>query len=270
MPSVPSPLGFLAGQGDLPVKNTDDVLATYALEAQARDAAPVRDALIEAETEMFMAWQRAGEYAAAQSSSLTATGIYLTGQAADRGVHRQENEQDEALRDRVFTAPVVVTPDAIIEAVKGILAPYTTVEPQLFDSVLDRLYLSNGDSDWACFLTHGEANIEPKYPERHYELRPNSHPGGAWCFGDVHGRHFVLRVPDVSGAASNGAFVYHGQTAPDFAAYLSNGDGIPAATTYLFAPRQTAAAIYKSIIETVERLRGAGVRWTLLIDPKLN
>ncbi|WP_438029032.1 hypothetical protein [Sorangium sp. So ce233] len=232
----------------------------------------MRDALVEAETAMFLAYQERADYAAAQSDPMRATGVYLAGHASDRGIYQQEGEGDEELRDRVFTVPDVVSPHAILGATNAILAPYTDKEAKLFESVTDRLFLGDGTTEWHSFLTDGTADLDPQYQDRRYELRDGAGPGGAWVFDDADGRYFVLRVPDISGITDALGYAYSGAQDPDDDAGLFMGDGSDvdgSSAGFLYQGSSDALSIYQAIANTVERIRGHGVRWLLIVDPKL-
>jgi hypothetical protein len=94
-----------------------------------------------------------------------------------------------------------VTPASIVAAANAILAPVTSVQAQYFESVLDRLYLTDGTLPWHSFV----GTVSPTYFDRLYRddagvngtQVPNREPGGGWVFGDEIGRYFVLRVPVV-------------------------------------------------------------------------
>lgn len=266
------PYPVLPSGGDLPVSSVDDVLAVFADEQREPEVAPVRDAVAEAEAEMFLAYQQRADYAAAQCDPTRATGIYLAGHAADRGIFKQADEGDEELRSRIFTVPAVVSLSAILGAANAILATYTTREAKIFESVVDRLYLGDGTTTWHSFLTDGTVDVDPQYQDRRYELRDGVGPGGGWVFGDHYGRYFILRVPDLSGITSALSFAYDGNQEAESGVGLFLNDGSDAdgsASGFLYEGSSDAAGIYQAIINAVERIRGHGVRWMMVIDPKL-
>ena len=272
MPTLPAPYAFLPSGGDLPVASAADVLAVHGIEQRSAPAAPVRDALVEAETAMFLAYQERADYAAAQSDPMRATGVYLAGHASDRGIYRQEGEDDEELRGRVFTVPEVVSPQAILGAANAILAPYTDKEAKLFESVVDRLFLGDGTATFHAFLTDGTVDVDPQYQDRRYDLRPGIGAGGGWVFGDHDGRYFILRVPDISGVTDALGYAYSGAQDPDDSAGLFMGDGSDpdgSSSVFLYQGLSDALNVYQAIVNTVERIRGHGVRWMLIVDPKL-
>jgi hypothetical protein len=275
MPVLPAPFPFLPSGGDLAVSSTDDVLAAFPARVRNAETAPVRDAITEAMLAMYLAHQERVDYAAAQSDATRAVGAALDGLGYDRGIFRQDGEGNEAYRDRIFATPAVVTRSAIVDAVNQILAAYTAVEAQLFESVLDREFVRN-DSDassWGgAFITDGRTNIDPEYQDRMYDQRPNSHPGGAWAFSEHYGRYFVLRIPSLSDAGSAVGFMFDGTQEPSqgLGFFTDDGtDGDGSAAGFLYSGSSDATSIYQAIINVVERLRGHGVRWMLIIDPKL-
>lgn len=279
MPTLPAPLPIIPGAGDLPVKTAEDVREGYPAHVKQVPAAnaPVREAIVEGQRVMQLRYQERAGYAAVQSDPTRATGIYLAGHAEDRGFFKQQNEDDEALRARVFAVPDIVTPAAIVAVVNAILAPYSNVECQYLESALDRLFVQdgNGDTGWHSFI-----GAPPEYPDRYYALRPNSSPGGAWVFSNEIGRMFVLRVPVLESLDESHAFAWDGTVnlaavgAPrslwihdgsDTGGSESNGS----VATFITVGLATPLEVYQAIANTVTAIKGAGVRWMLVADPGL-
>lgn len=272
MATLPAPYPFLPSGGDLPVSSVEDVLAVYPADLRAIEEAPVRDAVAEAQTAMFLGHQERADYAAAQSDATRATGPYLHGLGSDRGIFAQEGEDEEVYRTRIFASPDVVTPNAILDATNAILAPYTDSRAKTFDSITDRLFLSDGTASWHSFIFDGEVDVNPQYQDRRYELREGSGPGGAWVFDDSYGRYFVLRVPDLTGITAFAAYTFNGNTAADAGTHLFLSDGTVgdgAVGAFLYQGANEALSIYQSIVNTVQRIKGHGVRWKLIVEPKL-
>lgn len=278
MPILPVPLPFDPAGGDLPVKGEQDV--RDALPAFVRDVpsadAPVREALVGGATRMFLEWQSASAYAAAQADPTRATGVYLEGHAEDRGHHKRGVEDDEVLRARMLATPEVVTPEAILAVVNALLAPYTSVQAQYHESILDRWYVQDGTATWHSFIGAG-----PEYAARHYDERPQSDPGGAWAFDDSQGRYFVLRVPELTSINGAHMFVFDGSVPPDPAlgnaesAWIADGSNTGGTeanghvATFVSTGLGTALDVYQGIVDAVNAIRGAGVRWMLIADPNL-
>lgn len=265
---LPAPI-----DAELPVRSPEDVKAQWPPNVRSREAAPVRDALAEALAEAFYAYQGAASYAAAQSDATRATDQYLASFASEVGIYPQAGEGDEALRDRLFTTPAVVTPQAILAAVNGILALYTTATAELCESILDAWYVWDGDVNNVChsFIGDGTFDCTPLYVDRRYDVRPNRSPTGAVCFKDRVGRLFVVRVPNVGATAS--LATYAQDAAGDFPeAVMYVGDGTSTTgygASYVFPSGDAEEAVYAAIANVVDRLAGHGVRWDLLVDPKL-
>ena len=281
MPALPLTLPAPIDGGDLPVSSSADVLAVLPSRVAAdveAGRAPVLAAIVEALTAEQEAYQLAASYAAAQADVTRATGLYLDGLLGDRGVPRVAVEagDDEAYRKRALRAPQVVTPTLLLAAVNEILAPYTTIKAQLFEGVLDRMFLGAGTRPYA-FLTQANA-IDPAYDDRFYPDREGSSPGGARVFSDSrNGRLFVLRLPVLGGVQTG--FVLDGsepkdettpaggtQTATGF--FLGAGTNSDAAS-YPGTGGQTARTVYQSIANTVRILKGQGVRFRLFSDSRL-
>jgi hypothetical protein len=211
------------GQGDAVVTGTQDVLAVapgFVQQAQGAPA-PVRDALVAALDGVHERYQELTGYAAAQCDVLRATDQYLVGLAEDRGYFQQPGEAQEPFRSRVLGVPSQVTPAAIVAAVNAILAPLTSVQCQYLESVLDRVYLTDGTATFHSFFNGlagaAPGDTSPQYPDRFYrddalsgglntQAVPNRDPGGAWSFSDEIGRYFVLRVPVVADTTTTLAY----------------------------------------------------------------
>ena len=278
MPILPVPLPVLPSGGDLPVRTTADVLAAYPDHVRREVNAPVRDALIEAKTEMFLGYQEHVDYAAAQSDPTRATGLYLEEFTNEVGIFKQDGEKDESLRERYFAVPELVTPEAIKGAVDSILAPFTTKTCFLCESVLDRWFVSDGASSWHSFVGDGTSDMTPDYPDRRYATRAGSSPGGALAFSDGEGRFFILRIPNISATAdaaavaADGAAVLNGEGVDVSATRLYADDGTDAdgsSAMFVFAGLGSADSVYQAIVNTVETIRGHGIRVRLLVDSKL-
>jgi len=57
----------------------------------------------------------------------TSTGLFLDQQAKDRDLRRQEDEEDDPLRERLRHPPKAVTPNSIIDALQAIVGDPDTV-----------------------------------------------------------------------------------------------------------------------------------------------
>lgn len=271
MPTLPVDGSFLPSGGDLPVASTADVLAAYPARVRDVETAPVRDAIVEAQTELFQAYQGAADYAAAQSDPTRATGVYLDGFTGDVGIYRQDEEEDEALRARLFAPPSIVSPDAIKAAVDAILAGYTAKRCYLYESIADRTYVNaRADTAWKLYVGSRGQTMSPDYPDRRYALRERSEPGGPIVFNrTATGRYFILRVPNLDAFDDQAAYVTDRASSAREDDRFYGFDRGSATSSYMFASSATAAAAYATIINTVEQLRGHGVRWRLFVDVKL-
>ena len=307
MAKLPARLPIVPSAGDLPVESSDDVLAALPAFVRATDSAPVRDAIAAGLSAILKRHQLLSAYGAAQSDLLRATGLYLEGLCEDQGIFKQAGEDQEALRARALTTPDLVTPEAILAAANGILAPWTRGHAQYMESGLDRMFVSDGTADWHSFV-----GAAPSYPDRLYPddaarnggaVRAQSDPGGAWIFGDNIGRFFILRVPvvanvDVSLVYSGAKIASADVDAPERggaepAAYppLTMGDLPPASggrglfiadgsdalgaesdgsvATFMFAPLSDPLSVYQAVATAVERIKGHSIRWALVADARL-
>lgn len=216
MPNLPlASTPAIPAAGDVPVSSSADVLAALPPEIAAPLVAPVRDVLVNAMTAIQLRHQELAGYAAAQADPTRATDTYLGGLADDRGAYQQPNEGNEPLRARVLASPDMVTPTVILAAVNAVLAPVTTVQAQYFESVCDRLFITDGTIP----NVHSFIGAGPQYQDRLYPddtainggvVRPQSSPGKAWTFSDTVGRFLVVRIPDLGSIDSNINLVYTG------------------------------------------------------------
>lgn len=286
MPSLPlDPVAVVAGAGDLPVNSSDDVLTLLPAAFKPDGDSPVRDALIAGLTQILEKWQERSGYAASQSDILRAVERYLDGLVNDHGfVRAGDTESDDALRARALAVPELVARQAVLDAINPILARYTAVKVRVFEPVLDGWFVTDdAPTAWQSFIDESA-----QYPDRLYAddatindglVRAQSDPGVAWPALDEVGRELVARVPQVNTPSSQHWFMF------DFTSLANNGarnfiaDGTDASggesrntgtvATFLSLEAITATQIYQSIVDAVERVRGQGIRWSMVVDPEL-
>lgn len=277
MPTLPITLPANPGGGDLPVKTAEDVRAVYprAMRGPAENA-PVREALVAGQLETNLAYQERSAYAAVQADPTRATGIYLEGHASDREIFRQSGEDEEALRARMLGTPAIVTPQTIVATANDILAAYTTSEVRVFESILDRMFVEDGNplDGWHSFI-----GAPPQYPDRHYDLRPNTEPTGSWVFDDALGRFFVMLVPELDSFDASHAYVFDGTvdiaTTGAQAPWIHNGtntggsEASGAVATFVTVGLGLAADVYQAVVNSIQAIKGHSVRWKLIADPAL-
>lgn len=279
MPVLPLPPlenGVPIDSGELVVSSTTDVSNEWSFDLMASQSAPIRDAIIAAQTAMAMAYQQASRYAAAQNDPLRATDEYLQEIGAERGVSKNQGESDDAYRARINAAPGVVDPADIIAAANAVLAPFTNVSC-VYAERSDGWFVGDGSTSWSSHVFAGQgAFSQPNYPDRLYGTITARVPPGAMLNGDQYGRWFLLRAPDISLVDSTVASVFAGDQNVPVAGgfFLSSSvasDGVTVQNaTYLFDYTSTVDAIYASLVGAVEQLRMHGVRWSFLADPALN
>lgn len=255
----------------VPVTSPADVKAELPTIIKQSQNAPVRDALTAAMAEMFKAHQDASKYAADQASVDRATGIYLAGLASDHGIVPASGESNDSLRSRIFDAPLIVTPQAIINAINAIVLPYTTVRPQIFEEIDCNFITDDTASFDSSFVS-----ANPRYPDRLYEddaaendgySRPQSQPGGFWTFGDEVGRYFVIRLPPLEAADEDFAFLEESFISDNTNASGSELDGTD--ITFVFGENMTADELYAAVVTAVEKIKGQGFRFQVYVDPEL-
>lgn len=252
MPTLPLPAGSstLAG-GDLPVSDATDVLAEFRRPHRNSDVAPVRDAFAEAFAAGHVEYQCVAERAAGRCDPLRATGEFLRSKAAEYDVVPAVGESNVSIRERMFSAPLIVTPDAIESAINDIITPRTCTVSEL---ELDGWFVhaSSDVSVWDSFV-----GADPEYPDRLYDVFPGQLPGGA-VPATGKPRRFHVRLPVLDAANENFAFV------------SSVGDGPYVGTdAFVFVDGKTADELYAAIVSRVSAVKGQGISWSLLVDPRL-
>jgi hypothetical protein len=248
-----------------PVESTEDVLNVFPFDIKDSTTAPIRDAFVEAATQVFQQYQISAKYAAYQSDPLTANGIYLKAIAREHEVYA--SGEDLEIRAKLFDTPETVTPVAILAIVNSIVSPHTMKQAQLFESELDRWFCCSTSE---VYIGSGPHYQDRLYPDDIVEnggyARGQSDPGTAWVFSNDVGRYFVLRVPTLTAADSEFAFV---SNAADDSLWTTNGTDSGDIDTYLFTNVNTEADLYSEIISAVDRIVGQGIRWQLYVDPRL-
>lgn len=268
--------------GALPVKSTDDVLAVFPTEVRRASPAPVRDGLIAALTEILLEYQRRSRRSAAMSDILRAKLDALAGIGDDHDLAQQVGEDSETYRARLLGVPSLVTPAAIMSAVNAILAPHTPLTAKYFEASDDRLFLSGSNGvAWHSFLFETGSGASPLYPDRLYPDDATLNGGdtisdrevlGGRCFDDQLGRYFVLRLPQLQSLDDDGAYAID---ASDDGMWIADGSDTGGAesdgsvTSFIFTDIVLSTDIYGAIVDTVELLKGQGVRWAAYVDPLL-
>lgn len=258
----------------MPVSDASDVLAAYPVEVRREAVAPVRDALVAGQTAMFLAYQEHSAYAAAQSDPTRATGVYLVGLAADAGIPTRPGEEQEDLRDRIFRLASLgtVTPTRIIEELNLIFDPISAQRCQVFETVLDRWYVSDGGAAWHSFVSDGTVDATACYPARHYDIRVQSRPGGAWAFSGRVGRAIIVRVPKLGAALRvHAAFAFDGtQGTGGLGLFVSDGTNLDGdANAFVFAGSRQTERVYQDALDMLLEAKGQGVRLMIVLDERL-
>jgi hypothetical protein len=280
MPLLPDTVdGSALTGGPVPVTDYRDVLAAFPSAMQASTAAPVRDALAHALAAGFRAYQKGASYAFAQVDPTQATGSYLQGLGADRGVTSSASLTDAQYRASIFAAKAVVTPAAIVAQVNALLASVTTIQCQLCDAQLDQVFLPSVDNAFYCTVLTSGSNSTPaidnSYPDRVYSSRPNSSPGGFRLFDDNSNvRCFLLRVPNLASVDNNQYFAWSGYTPQMFLQTRFPYAQYPFYTylgpqAAMFSYDADAVSLYNQIVNVVNQIKAEGIRFILLVDPTL-
>lgn len=277
MPSLPLPLPFGLASPDPCVQSADDVLSVYPRDYRVPTEHPVIDAINAAHAGAHQSYTEASDYAAAQSDILTATGEYLDGILGDHGCIRAPGELDEDYRARGLAWVGVVSPVAVMGIVNAILAPYTTAQAQYCESIADRWYVEDGTAVWGSFVADCATLVGPSYLDRLYPddaaandgvYRPQSDPGEPLIFTDDLGRCFLLRIPALSDANGPTAYATDG-TGGDLAEMFVEDGTATAEMTFASADYLLADETYQAIVNAVDRIKGQGIRWVIVVDDRL-
>lgn len=293
MPSLPLPLGSGVDGGALVASSLADIYAVLPVLLRPDDPAPVRDAIFNALLAIVQRYQQRSLYAAEQSDIISANGASLWQACSEIGVFVQPGESDTALKARALTSPLLVTPQAIINAATTILSAYITLTPTnspcYQEALSDRLFIRKASGPNSSVISprgyiYKKASVPTSpddlsrlYPsEKQYNNGlsiPNREPGAARIFkAGTLGRYFVLRIPDLSSLSLQLKPVYQktSYSPPVTLSRFFVGKGISATNT-AFVRRIPASAqsIYNQIISSVNRIKGASIRWLLIVDPNL-
>lgn len=267
MPMQPFTLPLAPSAGALPVAILDDVREGLppADRAIAPDDVPVREALLEAQLAMHLAWQDRSAYAAEQADPHRATEDHLDGFGDDRDVPRRADEDDETYRARMLAPAVLATPVVLRARASALLARYSPIKPHLFEGALDRWFIGDGGAPLA-FL-----EARPEYVDRYYDDRPQSSPPGMWVT-DTEGRLLVVRMPVLSTATEARAFVLDNSvdetaSGADWGWYI--GDGSGALTSFVWDAAALPLEVYNALAAELDTIKGQGVRTLLITDPNL-
>lgn len=265
---LPAPGSSIAG-GDLPVTTGADVRAALSAELQAPTVAPVRDALTNGFAAGFLEYQDRATRAAAMVDPLKATGDYLRQIAEERGVVPTRGESEVSIRARLFSSPLIVTPDAIYTVVSSLLAPYTSKPVTLFEPDIDGWFISaTGTPNWGFTGTSAPSHLDRLYPGdalTNGAFILGSSPGGAIA-AIGYSRNFCIRIPRLDAADTNFAFV----SDADSGVFVTDGTEVLSyGPAFVFGDSLTTDELYASIVGTVNAIKGQGITWTLFIDPTL-
>lgn len=251
MPLLPLPSETTLG-AELPVSSVEDVLAEFAVPQKSPEVAPVRDAIAEAFADGFVEYQNAAERAAAQSDPIRATGHYLRAYAEEHEVVPSRGESEDSLRARLFVSPSIVTPDAIEAVINEVIAP---LECKVSELDMDGWFIhDSGTSVWDSFV-----GAEPNYPDRYYSDQPSLRVGGCVPSNNLP-RSFHVRIPALQ--AQDEAYDYIGDT------YFI-GDIVGNGGVNIYQGQATSEDKYNTIIARVEKIKGQGISWSMVIDPTL-
>lgn len=264
---------LVPGAGPRPITSAADVAARLPRLLAEPVLDPIRDALVEALTSMLIEWEYRVDYAAAQSDPARAVRQYLTALSKDRSFGRARGEEDEAYRERAQRSQSVIE-QAVAAGVNVILAPFTNLQCQLVDRVLDGWFLHDGTDGAGNPATwHSFIGSSPHYPERFYTdglvdngyARESAVVGGARPIGDTIGRLLLVRLPNLGFQLRSTAIVSAEGTAPTDGFFV--GDNLaPPGGAFLDASDLGADAVYGAIANFLNLTVGESVRWEILSD----
>lgn len=256
MPLLPLPEGEtdLSG-GDLPVVEESDTLVVFPRPIKAPESAPVRDTFVSGWTQGFITYQNIAAYAAAQSDPMRATGEYLLSFADERSIVRVPGESEESVRSRLFKAPEIVTPQAIVDGVNEILADVTDDTCRLIEPNLDGWFVQVGAGNaYNCYV-----GAAPDAIDRYWDVDPAFAPRACYP-SSGRPRSFVLQIPQFNTTEQNFAFIPATNSSSGPFALSTNLSG----GMYVYQDPQTASAVYSKIVAFVERVKGQGISWALV------
>lgn len=245
----------------MPVAGSEDVLAELPRTHRLAPNAPVRDAFVEGWTAGFEEYQDIAARAASQCNPMMATGDYLRSFAEERGVIPGANESESSIRDRLFSAPNIVTPDAIRSAIDKLLADYTPYHCTLSELELDGMFAHDGTGTWDCYV-----GADPDYPDRYYDDQPWLLPGGAVpSAGYI--RSFLVRLPVLE---DNDTTIAYALNLDNDGLFVEDGTGDGVVGLPAFVDPQRADDLYATIVGLIETIKGQGISWAVVVDPSIS
>jgi len=188
--------------------------------------------------------------------------LYILGD--ERGIYRQNNEDDDTFRDRAARLADVVSPNAIIRVVNRILAPKGFVgevcDVTLGDSVgagFTGLFFDL-DPDLApdllaAFDLYGAGDL---FPKNNFIVTQSAMEAYGW---------FLVKVPYI-GDGDFGAFFDEGPIFFDDVVNLYSG---PAFSGWFDGEPVIGNACYSAIYSAVDSIRAGGIGFTLVRQEEL-
>lgn len=283
MPTLPLPAGGAAlNGGDLPVSSGADVLSQMADTHRLPVTAPVRDALNEADACIHVAYQDEVASLIAQQDARTASGDALRKIASEHGITPAQNESDSALRLRIFGTIKVVAPQAIVDVVNALLAPYTTVQCQLVEPEMDGMFITDGTAAYdGAFINNPGSYSSPSYPDRFYPddaalnggfKLTNNDPMTA-IVANGKPRTFHLILPELSATDADFMFVIDDMSPTGATEGLFLFDGAQdtladvGSNNFAFNTAFLSDEVYNQIVAAVDSMKGQGMTWSAYVDP---
>lgn len=192
MPLLPTPVTeSWIGGGDLPVDDAADVLKEFDPIHRRPEVAPVRDAFCEGYSEGFIKYQNVAAFAAAQSDPMRAVEDSLKSFAEEHSIVPTPGETEESIRARMFRAPKIVTPKALVDAVDAFYG--SPGNCFLSELELDGWFVHGDTSVWDSFVGNS-----PDYPDRLYDSLTYMNPDAAIPSSGFP-RAFILRIAEIVG-----------------------------------------------------------------------
>lgn len=268
----PSDDELVLDHSDRPAPTLDDVLAM--LPGWAReDVAPIRDALLQAYgAQANHAWAHIGQTVEQLASPRLAEGRWLDDEwGALLQRPRAPSESDGDYRARLLATPLILTPNAIENAVRAIVERFTQTPIELAEPAVDEIFFAPADPNsgcpWTAFWQSTTQRLWADYPES-----LNRTVGARWTYAnsvpefwiaipggdDVGCMYFSSAGLDLTGASD--ALI-------DFWGAVPTPSAWGAADERFFALSDGTVA--DQVLVDVESRRMCGVRWMLFIDPLL-
>lgn len=245
-------------EGEIVAPTIDSV--RQLLPGYVRDAeGPTVDAILNmTRTTANLTQAQVGQQLAAQKSPRFAFGSFLDEWGVLMKRPRSIAEEEGSYRDRLLVPMKMVSPNAIKEAVRALVAQFSAIHPVFIEPTVDGAYAATDTADvWSSFAQPDDRilwSFDTTRPEK---------IGGIYAMPEA-GPEFWILIP-FTGENDQNAFAQD-----DTAANATASDFVANDTVEWGFATLDSAALSDLALSEVEARRGGGTIWKLFIEPLLS